>query len=236
MFKGTRIIYSEFLLFLKDANIIDYTRKFRYPILLGTEIIEGAIAEKSPGYNATFRFKADTQTSAIETNSIKKMMFTLCKPIDSLTLTNIFSIGRDASNDIVIVDYTVSKKHGEIRYGDNGYVLIDLKSRNGSKLNTAPLPPYIQSPIKQRDILSFGRLSFILLKPISLFVSNRIQTNQEHLLHRDAKSIVNQSDFTMLTRLAKKHHLPYKNQPKETLMHIILKELQPIPILYYLCP
>lgn len=43
-----------------------------------------------------------------------------------------FSIGRDAANDIVVEDSSVSRHHAEIRVDGDGMVLIDLDSMNGT--------------------------------------------------------------------------------------------------------
>lgn len=46
------------------------------------------------------------------------------------------TIGRDAKNDIVIAHPTVSRHHGRIEpTPDGGYVIVDFKSRNGTRIN-----------------------------------------------------------------------------------------------------
>jgi pSer/pThr/pTyr-binding forkhead associated (FHA) protein/tetratricopeptide (TPR) repeat protein len=44
-------------------------------------------------------------------------------------------IGRDARNDIVLDDKSVSRFHAEVRAEGNTYVIVDLKSRNGVWIN-----------------------------------------------------------------------------------------------------
>ena len=45
-------------------------------------------------------------------------------------------IGRDGSNDIVLSDKRVSRKHAEIRYSDDGqFVITDLHSVSGTRVN-----------------------------------------------------------------------------------------------------
>ena len=45
------------------------------------------------------------------------------------------SLGRDASNGIQVSDSEVSRRHAEIRQDDQGYLLVDLASSNGSFVN-----------------------------------------------------------------------------------------------------
>ena len=47
------------------------------------------------------------------------------------------SIGRQAECDVVLDDTNVSRRHAEIRLDGEDYVLIDLGSTNGSKVNGA---------------------------------------------------------------------------------------------------
>ncbi len=54
------------------------------------------------------------------------------------------SLGRNKDNDIALRDTTVSRRHAEIHKRENGYVIVDLGSYNGTLLNeklinTAPL-------------------------------------------------------------------------------------------------
>ena len=45
------------------------------------------------------------------------------------------SLGRALDNDIVLLDIAASRKHAQIIRGDNGFVLLDLRSANGIFLN-----------------------------------------------------------------------------------------------------
>src|SRR5207248_72932 len=47
------------------------------------------------------------------------------------------TIGRQAECDVVLDDTNVSRRHAEVRRQGDGYVLVDLGSTNGSKVNGA---------------------------------------------------------------------------------------------------
>lgn len=67
-------------------------------------------------------------------------------------------IGRDAACDLVISDPTVSRRHAELRYADYGWLLVDLASRNGTRLNGwRQAGPAVVRP---GDHVSFGRADF----------------------------------------------------------------------------
>jgi hypothetical protein len=65
-----------------------------------------------------------------------------------------WSVGRSHENDIVINDPNVSRKHARISRVDNGYVVEDLGSTNGTLLDGAPID---RERIEGGDELTFGQ-------------------------------------------------------------------------------
>ena len=53
---------------------------------------------------------------------------------------HVVTIGRDAACEITLDDTTVSRRHAEIRRADAGFQVIDLASRNGTKVNGRAVP------------------------------------------------------------------------------------------------
>jgi len=74
-------------------------------------------------------------------------------------------VGRRASSDIVINDYTVSVKHARIRRTGQGQQLaiIDLASTNGSEVNDVALRPNEEIVVGSRAVIAFGRQQFLFL-------------------------------------------------------------------------
>lgn len=68
------------------------------------------------------------------------------------------SIGRLASNTLVINDSQVSLQHAEVRPEGAGYVLIDLGSSNGTLLNGQLLFPQIPQPLRNGDLIAIGNI------------------------------------------------------------------------------
>lgn len=69
------------------------------------------------------------------------------------------TIGRLPDCDITLVDANVSRNHAEIRPRNDGFVLVDLGSTNGSTVNGVPV---IERELRDGDELGFGsiRLTF----------------------------------------------------------------------------
>lgn len=83
------------------------------------------------------------------------------------------TIGRDRSNQIVLFDPMVSKKHAEIRWVDEEFILRDLGSSNGTMLNGDPV--YKPAPLGNDSQINIGKsaLNFYILKGDVL--ANRLQ-------------------------------------------------------------
>jgi pSer/pThr/pTyr-binding forkhead associated (FHA) protein len=64
------------------------------------------------------------------------------------------TIGREASNDIVLTDRSVSGHHAVIRLMQGEWVLVDLDSRNGTYVNGSAIAA--ETSISENDIVQFG--------------------------------------------------------------------------------
>ena len=69
--------------------------------------------------------------------------------------------GRLASLEIVLDDSSVSRRHAEVRYGDDGWFVRDLESTNGTYVNGVRIGPGEQA-IRPRDIIQFGKVALIV--------------------------------------------------------------------------
>ncbi len=71
-----------------------------------------------------------------------------------------FTIGREPACDMMLADETVSRWHASLQRGSSGWLLADLGSTNGTRLNgwrvTGPMP------VRPGDMVSFGAATFVL--------------------------------------------------------------------------
>ncbi|MCC6465482.1 MAG: FHA domain-containing protein [Planctomycetes bacterium] len=69
-------------------------------------------------------------------------------------------IGRSPDSDLVLPgdEVRVSRHHVRIERRPEGYVLVDLGSRNGTLLNGAVVPPTSVQPLKQGDVVRMGSI------------------------------------------------------------------------------
>jgi pSer/pThr/pTyr-binding forkhead associated (FHA) protein len=73
-----------------------------------------------------------------------------------------FSIGRDSSCDLAIADMTVSRRHAQLERTADGWLLSDLESTNGTRVNGWRVRGKV--PVKPGDLVSFGDLETVLLR------------------------------------------------------------------------
>jgi len=71
--------------------------------------------------------------------------------------TTKLTIGRSATNQLVLNSSQISAYHAEIRPEGNEYSIIDLGSTNGTFLNDYRLPPHVTYPLHPNTRLQFGQ-------------------------------------------------------------------------------
>lgn len=147
-----------------------------YPSLVGSAIHDGSIQPRSRQYTAasrgkqTFIFKPEElQAELLESESLSQSIFPLIKGTSSnFPSSHHFVVGRVAGNDIVMSDFTVSAQHARIMTSGDGYLIVDLGSTNGTRVNGERVGQS-NTPLKDGDILTFARYDFAFLSPYSLY-------------------------------------------------------------------
>lgn len=71
-----------------------------------------------------------------------------------------FSIGRDVGCDLSIADMTVSRMHARLERTPEGWLLTDLASTNGTRVNGWLVRGQMQ--VREGDLVSFGRAEYWL--------------------------------------------------------------------------
>ena len=82
----------------------------------------------------------------------------------SINVSRMISIGRDASNNVVISDDPlVSRRHALIEKEGDAYYLMDKGSTNGTYLNNNPIPKCERVKIKSGDTITVGKTKLEIL-------------------------------------------------------------------------
>jgi FHA domain-containing protein/uncharacterized protein DUF1707 len=74
-----------------------------------------------------------------------------------------FTIGREPACDLTLADETVSRWHASLVWSDEHWLLADLGSTNGTRINgwRVNLP----TPVAPGDFVSFGAATFVIRGP-----------------------------------------------------------------------
>ena len=75
------------------------------------------------------------------------------------------SAGRHPDSDIFLDDITVSRRHAEVAHGNNGYVLRDVGSLNGTYLNRERIEE--EAPLANGDEVQIGKFKLVFLSTSS---------------------------------------------------------------------
>jgi hypothetical protein len=69
-----------------------------------------------------------------------------------------FVIGREATCDLFLDDPTVSKHHADLRRTDEGWLLTDVGSRNGTRVNGWRIEDVV---LRDGDVVRMGNVSVL---------------------------------------------------------------------------
>jgi hypothetical protein len=83
------------------------------------------------------------------------VVWPLRKSRRALFLRNVITVGRAASNDVVLDDASVSKVHAHLQE-QPAWTVTDTGSSNGSGVNAAQLIKGQAHPLKEQDTVVFG--------------------------------------------------------------------------------
>ncbi len=71
-------------------------------------------------------------------------------------------IGRDKDCQLRLRNNSVSRHHCRLEFFNNNYIVEDLASTQGTRLNGEPLTPRVSVPVHHGDILQVGELSMLI--------------------------------------------------------------------------
>ena len=74
-----------------------------------------------------------------------------------------FTIGRTQDCDLRIADMSVSRRHAQLERGEDGWLLSDLGSHNGTRVNGWLVREPV--PVRPGDLLQFGSALFMIQGP-----------------------------------------------------------------------
>jgi len=156
----------------EDASLVTGQSRVDAELVDAQALMEQGAADDGGGIEETRSIGADEGAvlaqeiararARVDTASIPPAWMTLIRPTRGQPLRlerAIIHIGRNTSNEVVVNDKRVSRFHAEIRFENGQFLLYDLGSTNGVKLNGAPTRRPV--PLRNNDIVTVGSHEFV---------------------------------------------------------------------------
>ena len=107
-----------------------------------------------------------------------------------------YLIGRSPQSNILLTDKAVSREHAKLEYSNSTFILEDLGSTNGTKVNDAAATIIT---LESMDKLTFGRISFTFkIKSLSKNVRTTITPDDTRVLEKDLEMIIDGLELSTL--------------------------------------
>ena len=139
-----------------------------HPSLAGLGVYKGALQEGIKG--RTGRLTLNEERETMFDLQMSEIIYPLVKPGEhSPHKSQIFRIGRNRENDVVVADFSISEQHAMIRFIAGSAVLIDAGSSNGTDINGMQLQSREMVELHDGDEIRIGRFLFSFIYPDSLY-------------------------------------------------------------------
>jgi SARP family transcriptional regulator, regulator of embCAB operon len=89
------------------------------------------------------------------------------RPVRTVEVTGVVTVGRDSDNDIVLDEATVSRCHALLLTRPADVLLMDLGSTNGTFVNDIQAPPDESVRLVDGDVITLGQVVLRYHAPLS---------------------------------------------------------------------
>ena len=142
----------------RDVGMESFRRLYPWPFLVALGMA-GDLDSSNPSGTTIIKI-AD---NVLERGRIAGRVFPLVKA--RYSPRGPITIGRTSENDVVIPEYSVSRKHCFIAVVDGDYRITDWGSANGTLVNERDIGKMTPHPLRGGEILTLGRLMLLFLPP-----------------------------------------------------------------------
>lgn len=155
------LLFDDYAQLLKQLGAPEFNRRYRHPVLIGVGVVGDLEEDGERGNEQTFLAAIDNG-GAHRDGALMRRVWILRKRDYGPPGSGI-RVGRDAANDIVIPDYSISKVHCEFQRIDGHVILRDLDSHNGVVVEGKLLQPQRPVVVEDEDEVVLGRYKFEFL-------------------------------------------------------------------------
>jgi hypothetical protein len=155
-----------------DSSKDEFILFVHCPAFVGSGIRNGSLERGGAAggkWQRTQMFSPSEVQALVEGASLEQSIFLLRKPIEGNTSElRRFSIGRTQENDLLMMDFAISRAHASVELRGDGYFLKDLGSSNGTYVN-GQLIDDRGTLLEDGDTIRFARYEFQYLSAGALY-------------------------------------------------------------------
>ena len=140
-----------------------FVRHYRYPVLLGIGMYEHLSKRRAVG-RGTLITEIYSDEERAEPESLVDRVWMIKKENVNSKEEGI-TVGKTSDNDLVIPEYTLSRRHCEFTLSSEGVFITDLKSLNGTKVNDSEIQAHEPYLLQDGAEITLGRFCFELMSP-----------------------------------------------------------------------
>jgi hypothetical protein len=146
---------------LAKEGLVSFRTEHASPVLIGLGMV-GELDDASPlQAGATMFAKASDMSGVMATASLAGRVWFIEKGADRGQ--PMISVGRSAENDVVIPEYSLSRRHCAFKWELGHLSLIDRGSTNGTALEDEKLSPQKPVRLSGGETVTLGRYQFQFL-------------------------------------------------------------------------
>jgi hypothetical protein len=148
---------------LKRDGEAAFQARYGVPVLIVAQA-GGELRDKADANEATVT--ASSSGWRMQEPSLLNRVYELVK--GTFAIPGPVSLGRAESNDILVSEDSVSKRHCVFDVDPGGVHVTDVGSTNGTSVDGKPIPPHVPTPLRGGEVLTIGNFSFVFHTPASL--------------------------------------------------------------------
>ena len=149
--------FDEYVQSWRQIGEQEFNKRYTHPVFVGLGVV-GTLAEDGErGQAQTFLAALHDQDGS--SASLMRRVWPLVKR-EYGPQGRAVVLGRDRDNDVVIPDYSISKRHCDVARCDDGLALQDLDSHNGTIVGKHPIPSHLPIALRDEDEIVLGRYMF----------------------------------------------------------------------------
>lgn len=147
---------SDYRVILSKIGEAAFREKYFVPVLIGRGVL-GEIVQR-PFNRRTAVLHVDELTEAQSIDKLNERVWALQRQPDSRYPH--IAVGRDAENDVVIPEYSISGKHCIFAYELRTLAIEDIGSLNGTMVGDIRIAPSTRVRLTSGDMITLGRYQF----------------------------------------------------------------------------